>query len=108
MRIEIAEIHWLDQSSELTLAELAELSGLSEAELRELVEVDALMPVDPGAHPWVFRAECITTARTAVRLRNDFELDAPSLALALNLLDRIRNLETELRDLRAQLPHRMT
>jgi len=107
MRIEITEVHWLDQSSELTLSELAELSGLSDAELRELVEVGALTPVDPGAHPWVFRAECIATARAASRLRNDFELDAPGLALALNLLDRIRDLEAQLRDLRAQLPGRI-
>lgn len=87
--------------------ELAELSGLSEAELHELVDGDVMVPVDPGATQWTFRAEYIVAAKTARRLRDDFELDAQGIVLALTLLDRVRDLEAQLRDLRARLPRRI-
>jgi len=104
MRIELTELVWLEEHRELNLAELAELSGLSEAELHELENCGAIAPVDPGAAERTFGAECIVAARAAFRLRNAFELDAQGLAVALALLDRVSALETELRDLRAQLP----
>ncbi len=106
MKVELTEVLWLDEHLELSLAELAGLSGLSETELHELVDFGVLAPVDPGVAPLIFRADCIVTARTACRLRTDFELDAPGMALALTLLDRIHNLEAQLRDMSAQFPHR--
>ena len=104
MRIELTELVWLEEQRELTLSELAELSGLSEAELHELVDSGAIAPVDPEAATQTFSADYLVLARTACRLRNDFELDTRGLAVALTLLDRVRALETELRELRAQLP----
>jgi chaperone modulatory protein CbpM len=106
MKVELNEVLWLDERRELSLTELAELSGLTEAELHELADVGAIAPVDPGAAQPAFRADCVVTARTACRLRTDFELDAQGLALALILLDRICDLETRLRELSAQLPRR--
>ncbi len=106
MKVELTEVLWLDAQQELSLAELAALSGLSEAELRELVDYGVLVPVDLETEPPVFRADCVVIARTACRLRADFELDAPGLALALTLLGRIHDLEAQLRDLGARLPHR--
>jgi hypothetical protein len=41
-----------------------------------------------------------------VRLREDLELDAPAVALALKLLSRIHELEGQLREVQAQLPQR--
>lgn len=43
-------------------------------------------------------------ARSASRLRKDFDLDAQGLALAVALLERVRDLEEQLRDLRARIP----
>ena len=106
MRTELTEVIWLDQHHVLSLQELAELSGLSEAELRELVDCGAIVPLDPGAAERVFHARCIVVARTACRLRDDFELDSRGLALALTLLDRVHDLEAQLANLRAQLPRR--
>jgi hypothetical protein len=42
----------------------------------------------------------------AGRLHSDLELDPQALALALTLLGRIRELEAQVRALRAQLPRR--
>ena len=106
MRVEITEAVWLDESLELSLAELSQFSGLSEAELHQLVDCEALAPTDPAAAPAAFGAHWLATARTACRLRDDFELDPDGLALVLSLLERIRGLESQVRGLQARLPHR--
>ena len=104
MRVEITEALWLDERHEFSLAELADLSGLSQEELRQLIEYEALLPANPAAAEATFGAHCLVVARTACRLRNDFDLDAGALALALSLIERIRGLEAELRAAHAQLP----
>lgn len=104
MKVELTEAIWLDERGALTLVELSECSGLSEAELRDLVELGALAPLDPDAFELAFGARCIVAARTACRLRNDFELDVHGLAVVLSLLERVDELETEVRHLRANLP----
>ena len=108
MKTEIIEGLWLDERQEIALTELAELSGFPEAELLELADYGAIAPIDPGAEPrlWTFTAKCLVTVRTACRLRDSFELDPHDVALVVTLLDRIQDLEAQLRDLRAQLPHR--
>jgi len=111
MKIEITEAVWLDEHHELSLTEFVEQSGLSVAELQHLVDCDALLPApaakaasDLGAVEARFGADCLALARAASRLRNDFDLDENGLTLTLRLLNRIRELEAELRYLHAQLP----
>jgi chaperone modulatory protein CbpM len=93
---------WSDEH--LPLAEFADLCGLSEAEVRELVDYGALAPDETGTEQWVFGVRSITVARTARRLREDFELEPHGVALLLAYLERIHDLEAELCALRAQLP----
>lgn len=107
MRVELTELYWLEEQRDVTLSELAALSGFSEDDLRALEACGAIAPVDPDAAPPKFGARCILAARTAFRLRNDFELDTDGLAVALALLERIGSLEIELREVRAQLPQRI-
>ena len=104
MRIELTEVFWLHEHDALSVNELAELSGLSEAEINELVDYGAITPIDTDAHQRIFAAHCIVPARTARRLRDDFDLNTHGVALALTLLDRVSDLETQLGDLRARLP----
>ena len=98
------EVLWLDERRVVSLSELAEYSGLSEAELRELVQIGALTADSPPGETYVFRAHVVTVARTACRLRDELELDLPSLGVALRLLERVRDLEGEIARLRALLP----
>ena len=107
MKLELTETLWLDERRTVSLAELAELSGLSEAELRELMEYHALVPCDPDAAETTFTADCVVTARTACRLRTDFDLESSGLALVLTLLERIRDLEGQVRSVDAQRPRRI-
>jgi chaperone modulatory protein CbpM len=106
MKTEQADAVWLDVHHEFSFAELEQFSGLSEAELRELVDYGVLAPVDPRRPEWTFSGEIVVTMQVAGRLRDDLELDPQALALALTLMGRIRELEAQLRELRAQLPRR--
>jgi hypothetical protein len=94
---------WLHAGTEVTLVELARVSGLAPDVLRELVEFGALAPVAQEGSEWCFSAECVVRVRTAARLKTDLELETSTLALVLNYLERIQRLESELRHLRAQL-----
>jgi chaperone modulatory protein CbpM len=95
---------WPDADRRVALRDLAELSGLSEAEVLELVEYGALAPADETSGQWMFGVQSIWIARTAHRLRVDFELEPHAVSLLLAYLDRIRELEAQVRTLRAQLP----
>ena len=106
MTVEPGDAQWLVEGDEVSFARLAEFSGLSAAEVRELVDCGVIAPVDSAASEWTFHAGCIVTVRTAGRLRDELELDPHALALTLTLIDRIRELEAQLRELRAQLPRR--
>ena len=102
MKPEIAEAVDLDESGVLTLAQLVEQSELPEMELRALVDYGALTPIDPQAASWTFTASWVVVARTAGRLRRDFELDAYSLSVVLQYAQRVAALEAELRALHAR------
>ena len=92
----------LDTMAEVTWAQLVAASGLPESELRELVCYGALVPRDADAATWVFEARWIAVARTASRIRNDFELDAHAVSVVLGYIERIERLEAEIRALRAK------
>ena len=104
MHIEHTETVWLDERGTITLVELSQCSGLSETELRDLVELGAIEPLDATAPEPSFGTRCIVAARTACRIRNDFELDTQGLALVLSLLERVEELESALQRLDARLP----
>ena len=104
MSIEPSETLWLDEQYTFSLAQLSELSGLTEAQLTEMVDEGILSPIDPEAGQWVFAADRLVTVRMAFRLRRDFDLDPQGLALVVTLLERVRSLEAEVRELRAKLP----
>jgi chaperone modulatory protein CbpM len=101
----LVEAVWLNDADACTLEELAEYSGLSHAELAELVALGAIEPDRGPAAGYAFRSQTIVVARTARRLRDDFELDTQGLAVALNLLQRIQALEARLAAADARLPH---
>jgi len=106
MELEQTDAVWLDDRPEFSFAELARFSGLSEAELRELVDYGALAPTNPQEAEWTFSGDIVVTVQAAGRLRADLELDPQALALALTLINRIRELEAQIGNLRARLPRR--
>ena len=97
------DVMWLDEQRIISLTELVEVSGLTEAELIELVQ-GGIIPAREAGVELSFSARVVTIARTACRLRDDFELDTRGLGVALKLLERVQDLEAEIARLRAQLP----
>ena len=103
MKTHITESVWLNTSDICSFAHVVEVSGLSETELRELIDAGVIEPSNNDPANYFFQTQCIVVARKARRLRDDFELDTPGLALALNLLRRMDDLEAEIAHLRARL-----
>lgn len=104
MKVELTDAQWLSEHAEVSVEELAELSGLSPELLRELVDYGALVPTNFQSAQWSFTADCVVAVRTVSRLREDFDLDANALSVALTLIERIHGLEAQLRDLQTQFP----
>ena len=105
MRTHIVEAVWLNDAGLCSLEQLAAYSGLTQAELQDLVEMGEIVPTSVDAENDLYQTHYIVIARTARRLRDDFELDTHGLAVALNLLGRIRDLEIQLNTAHAKLPH---
>jgi chaperone modulatory protein CbpM len=95
---------WLDASETVTLSELSRVCGLSASDLDELVDYGALVPLASDQESLLFSAEWVMPLRKASRLRQDFDLDLFSVAMALGYLDRIDALERQLQSLQARLP----
>jgi chaperone modulatory protein CbpM len=100
--VHISESIWLNDSDLCSLAHIVEVSGLAEHDVLDLVEAGILEPTNDDPHNYLFRIDCIVMARKARRLRDDFELNPEGLALALNLLRRVNQLEQELAGLRTK------
>jgi chaperone modulatory protein CbpM len=92
----------LDDETMVALEELLEASGLAREEVAELVEFGIFEPAVAGER-WFFSSRCIIQARRAARLRDDFGINPPGMALALAYLERIEALERQLRELECQL-----
>lgn len=103
MIIHITDSIQLDDSGVCSIEQLAEASGLSIEELDDLIRNGVIAPVDEHAQPPSFRLRYVVTARTARRLRDDFELDRHGMTLALTLLRQIDRLQAELDAARAKL-----
>jgi chaperone modulatory protein CbpM len=104
MKAILTEMLWLDEHTSITFSELAELSGLSDDDLKVLLDYGVIAPVEQNAEQTTFHARCVLTAKTAHRLRDDFELDAHGMAVAVTLIERVQELEAQLRELHAIHP----
>jgi chaperone modulatory protein CbpM len=87
---------WLNESDVCSIEHLADVSGLSLDEVRDLVDSGVILPVRETEDPASFPLHYVVTVITARRLRDDFELDRRGVAVALMLVQRIRQLEAEL------------
>ena len=93
----------VDEAFDIAWEELVRSSGWPENELEELVRYGVLAPRDPASTPWTFEARSLAIARTAWRLRCDFDLDPYGVSVCIGYVERIRELEDEVRRLRALL-----
>ena len=96
------DVTWLDSRETVSLVELSRACGMNLDELVELVDYGALAPVESTAQGSLFSAGCIVQLRTVSRLRVDFDLDVFTVAVLMGYLDRIDELERQVRSLQAR------
>jgi chaperone modulatory protein CbpM len=87
----------LEEDHEITLVQLCLTCGVQAETIEALVEHGILEPSGKRGIHWSFRAANIRRTRTAVRLQRDLDVNLPGAALALELLERINELEARLR-----------
>ena len=81
----------------LTTFELCRACNASEEYIEMWVSEGVLQPSGGSREQWRFTGQALTRMRTAMRLSRDLDLNAPGVALALDLLDEIEALEARLR-----------
>ncbi|WP_043458025.1 chaperone modulator CbpM [Azohydromonas australica] len=92
---------WIvEEQVELSIDELGHACRCSRESIVALVREGVLQPTDATdvqAPEWRFRGQSLQRARRATRLQRELELNVPAVALVLQLLDRIDELEGQLR-----------
>ena len=86
----------VEEDLELTTVELCRACQTSEQQIELWVFEGVLQPRGTSRESWRFGGETLARMRLAARLARDLELNAPGVALALDLLDRIAELESRL------------
>ncbi len=93
-------VELIDEQKTFTLAELCR-SFAVEAELIEaLVEQGILEPAGRRGRHWCFPASSLRRTRITLHLQRDLGVNLPGAALALDLLERIEELDARLRAMR--------
>jgi chaperone modulatory protein CbpM len=93
---ELFEADLLDDSVEFSLADLCRICGVQETVVVEIVEEGIVEPRAVGRE-WRFTGVAITRVQRVIRLQQEFEVNLPGAALALELLDEIERLKRRLR-----------
>lgn len=97
MTREIVRGHLLDESIELSVADLCSACSRDTAWVCALVEEGALEPVDVSERHWRFTAVSLQRAHRAMRLERDLGVNLAGVALALDLLEELGALRARLR-----------
>lgn len=80
----------------MTMVELAQATQTPEDLIMAWVSEGVLSPVGVSPQDWRFSGNSLQRAKTAVRLMHDLELNLPGVALALNLLEELDQLRSQL------------
>lgn len=81
----------------IPLSSLASACQVPAERVLELVAQGVIEPVGGGSQQWLFQSVSIRRVRCAERLRKDLGVNTAGAALALDLLDEIRQLRARLR-----------
>jgi chaperone modulatory protein CbpM len=90
----------VEEEITLTTVELCRACDASEAHVALWVGEGVLQPSGGSREQWRFSGQALSRVRVATRLSRDLEINAPGVALALDLLERIEQLEASLRRIR--------
>ena len=80
----------------MTIMELSHAARTPQELIMSWVSEGVLSPVGSSPEDWRFSGDSLRRAKTAAHLTHDLELNAPGVALALDLLDEIAQLRSRL------------
>ena len=86
----------LKEQSQCTIVELSNHLNITVYTIIEWVEEGILEPHDYNSDDWVFSMDDIARAKRAARLQQDLSINTAGVALALELMQRIDELENKL------------
>jgi len=90
------DVDLLDETVEFSLEDLCRICGVREQIVVEIVEEGIVEPLQVGGG-WRFTGVAVTRIQRVIRLQQEFEVNLPGAALALELLDEIERLKRRLR-----------
>ena len=82
----------LDESVELSLEELCAACRLSEDLVMDIVAEGIVEPLGASSAQWRFSGVAVTRIQRVIRLQEEFDVNLPGAALALELLEEIERL----------------
>lgn len=86
----------LEDAARLTLRELCDACAVNAEFIAELVDEGVLEPAGMEKSHWCFTGFTLHRVRTAKRLQRDLGVNLAGVALALELLDEVRQLRVRL------------
>ena len=90
-------VELIDEQTTLTLAELCRCFAIEAELIEDLVEQGILEPAGRRGRHWCFPASSLRRTRITLHLRRDLGVNLAGAALALDLLERIEELDGRLR-----------
>jgi chaperone modulatory protein CbpM len=82
----------LDDSVEFSLTELCSVCRISEELIVEIVAEGIVQPSGLERAEWRFSGVALTRVQRVIRLQQDFDVNLPGAALALDLLEEVERL----------------
>jgi chaperone modulatory protein CbpM len=87
----------VEDTAQMSLAELARACRAAEEEVRVWVIEGVLLPTGNSPQEWRFAGTSLRRAKLAFSLTRELEINAPGVALALDLMEEIESLKASLR-----------
>jgi chaperone modulatory protein CbpM len=95
--IEVLTGTLIEDDSLFTLAELCRSCGVHAEVIADMIEYGIIEPSGDTATQWRFAGGCLWRVTTVVRLQRDLDLNMAGAALALDLIEEVRELRRQLK-----------
>jgi chaperone modulatory protein CbpM len=101
MNMTQTQITWIEgklveEELHMSIVEIAQATRTPEDLIMSWVSEGVLSPAGSSPEDWRFSGDSLRRAKTAAHLTHDLELNTPGVALALDLLDEINRLRSQL------------